>query len=74
MSTARNADKSIPIGSNPVARPAVVVPTFNQVTRHNLVSLYMIIKHKIDKAHHLSFDTEFTGLGQNVNTRAQYVA
>ncbi|KAJ3055455.1 Target of EGR1, member 1 (Nuclear) [Rhizophlyctis rosea] len=65
--------KSVTNGFNPPMRPAVIVPTFNQVTRHNLVSLYTIIKHKIDNAHHLAFDTEFTGLGQNANTRAQNI-
>ncbi|KAJ3089944.1 Target of EGR1, member 1 (Nuclear) [Quaeritorhiza haematococci] len=45
------------------AHPAVAVPPFNDVTKHNLVALQLAIRHLIDKACFISFDTEFTGLG-----------
>ncbi|KAJ3193513.1 hypothetical protein HDU67_005084, partial [Dinochytrium kinnereticum] len=39
------------------------IPPFNDVTRHNLATLSLAIRHCVDKATFIAIDTEFSGLG-----------
>ncbi|KAI9095448.1 ribonuclease CAF1 [Phlyctochytrium arcticum] len=55
-------------------KPSVVVPSFNDVTRHNLSSMQLVIRSIIDRAHHIALDTEFTGLGDRRQSKVQDIA
>ncbi|KAI8851922.1 ribonuclease CAF1 [Chytridium lagenaria] len=55
-------------GQQPI--PDVSIPTYNDVTRHNLLTLSLSIRHCIQKATFIAIDTEFTGLGSG-KTRSQ---
>ncbi|TPX63169.1 hypothetical protein SpCBS45565_g06810 [Spizellomyces sp. 'palustris'] len=50
-------------------KPSVTVPPFNDITRHNLSTSQLAIRHILDRAHHIALDTEFTGLGNNRKTK-----
>lgn len=50
---------------------AVPLPTYNQVTKHNLAAIQPMIVQLLKHASFIALDAEFTGLGSNLNaTRA----
>ncbi|TPX55590.1 hypothetical protein PhCBS80983_g05195 [Powellomyces hirtus] len=49
------------------------IPQFNVVTRHNLVTMQLALRHVLDRAHHIAIDCEFTGLGANKHTKASNI-
>ncbi|KAG0046127.1 Target of EGR1, member 1 (Nuclear) [Gryganskiella cystojenkinii] len=50
------------------ASAAVPLPTYNQVTKHNLAAMQPMIVGLLKHASFLALDAEFTGLGQNAQT------
>ncbi|KAG9285883.1 hypothetical protein G9A89_013308 [Geosiphon pyriformis] len=41
----------------------MAIPTFNDITKENLVSQQLVIKHVLSRAKFIALDTEFSGLG-----------